>query len=63
MQGNDTRDSAKSQCMSYKHGDSSDWAPYAGEYEILCYFRNILVAIASSVYLNCNRGFESSLHV
>uniref|UniRef100_A0A673IMN8 [histone H3]-lysine(4) N-methyltransferase n=1 Tax=Sinocyclocheilus rhinocerous TaxID=307959 RepID=A0A673IMN8_9TELE len=30
VQGNDTRDSAKSQCMSYKHGDSSDWAPYAG---------------------------------
>ncbi|XP_026145607.1 histone-lysine N-methyltransferase 2A-like isoform X2 [Carassius auratus] len=30
VQGNDTRDSAKSQCTSYKHGDSSEWAPYAG---------------------------------
>uniref|UniRef100_A0A8C2JFI7 [histone H3]-lysine(4) N-methyltransferase n=1 Tax=Cyprinus carpio TaxID=7962 RepID=A0A8C2JFI7_CYPCA len=30
VQGNNTRDSAKSQCMSYKPGDSSDWAPYAG---------------------------------
>ncbi|XP_043073343.1 histone-lysine N-methyltransferase 2B isoform X2 [Puntigrus tetrazona] len=30
VQGNETRDSAKSQCMSYKHSDSSDWAPYAG---------------------------------
>ncbi|KTF95339.1 hypothetical protein cypCar_00035913 [Cyprinus carpio] len=30
VQVNNTRDSAKSQCMSYKPGDSSDWAPYAG---------------------------------
>uniref|UniRef100_A0A8C1S2E6 [histone H3]-lysine(4) N-methyltransferase n=1 Tax=Cyprinus carpio TaxID=7962 RepID=A0A8C1S2E6_CYPCA len=30
VQRNDKQDSAKSQCMSSKHGDSSDWAPYAG---------------------------------
>ncbi|XP_065143963.1 histone-lysine N-methyltransferase 2B [Paramisgurnus dabryanus] len=30
-QGRDTRDRSKSQqCMNSKHGDSSDWAPYAG---------------------------------
>ncbi|XP_039534274.1 histone-lysine N-methyltransferase 2B isoform X2 [Pimephales promelas] len=29
-QENETRDGGKSQCMSSKHGDSSDWAPYAG---------------------------------
>ncbi|XP_073677507.1 histone-lysine N-methyltransferase 2B [Garra rufa] len=29
-QGNDKQDSVKSPCMSSKHGDSSDWAPYAG---------------------------------
>uniref|UniRef100_A0A671S9P9 [histone H3]-lysine(4) N-methyltransferase n=1 Tax=Sinocyclocheilus anshuiensis TaxID=1608454 RepID=A0A671S9P9_9TELE len=30
VQRSDKQDSAKSQCMSSKHGDSSDWAPYAG---------------------------------
>ncbi|XP_077051369.1 histone-lysine N-methyltransferase 2B isoform X2 [Siphateles boraxobius] len=29
-QENDTRDGGKSQSMSSKHSDSSDWAPYAG---------------------------------
>lgn len=29
-QENDTRDGGKSQCMSSKYSDSSDWAPYAG---------------------------------
>ncbi|XP_067267313.1 histone-lysine N-methyltransferase 2B isoform X3 [Chanodichthys erythropterus] len=29
-QDNDTRDGGKSQCMTSKHSDSSDWAPYAG---------------------------------
>ncbi|XP_067282506.1 histone-lysine N-methyltransferase 2B [Pseudorasbora parva] len=28
--GNETRDGGKSQYMSSKHGDSADWAPYAG---------------------------------
>ncbi|XP_052388903.1 histone-lysine N-methyltransferase 2B isoform X2 [Carassius gibelio] len=30
VQRNDKQDSAKSQCMNSKQGDSSDWAPYAG---------------------------------
>ncbi|KAK2887520.1 hypothetical protein Q8A67_015748 [Cirrhinus molitorella] len=29
-QGNDKQDTATSPCMSSKHGESSDWAPYAG---------------------------------